>query len=322
MSLEIFKGGRLPQLPEGQRLQIQWLHQYFGRPAATYPIDVSAGITEWLMLGNGPDSTLTVNGGQPVGDCVPCAWKHDVMIALVEGKLTEGAPTADEVVTLYLEYDNGQDNGVVIAAFLLWLYQKGYIAGFAPVALDQVDSTMDEFDRGVILGVNLTDSNEGEFPGTWTEGPGNLPDPSMGHGVLKVKSASPNGQGTLVSWGALVNATPEWLAACPEEAWLILTPEDRAAFPADQWAALVADLDALPNAHDVPVTVPPAPTPAPPAPTPTPTPPPTPPAPPQPTPTPPVDPPPAPAPTPAPPEPPPGAWQWLHELLEWLKEHA
>src|SRR5258708_13188 len=178
--------GRLPQRPEGQRFAIQYSHDYAPAPPPVYPVDVSQGITEWGMLSNGPDPTLTnppagVDPNQGVGDCGPAGVAHERMLA--------GAhPTANEVVALYWQYDQGQDNGVVIADFLLWLFQQQLIEGFAPVHHTAVDAVMDQFKRGVLLGVSLTDDADARFSTglPWTVSQGEAPNPSLGHVVLQI----------------------------------------------------------------------------------------------------------------------------------------
>ena len=295
--------GRLPELEGDERLAIPWVHEVFGAaPFQAYPVDVSVGITNWLMLGNGPDPTDTTgpNPQQGYGNCAPCTYEHDLMIAIVGGKLLVALPTANGTVTLYFLYTVGQDVGCVIADLLLWLYQHGYIAAFAPVAPGTEDGIMAQFKRGVILGVSLTNTNEGETNNgqPWSAGPGNPPNPRLGHAVLKVK-ANADGSGTAVSWGLGQIFTPEWNTLCVQERWLILTPDDKLAVGDAAWNALIAALDALPNATGPkPVPVPPAPTP-PPVPTP-------------PAPAPPVVPP-RPGPPPVPP------WtQWHQELEQWF----
>ena len=47
--------GRLPKKPPAQRFNIQYLSAYLTSPlpALAYPVDVTGGITDWGMLGNG-----------------------------------------------------------------------------------------------------------------------------------------------------------------------------------------------------------------------------------------------------------------------------
>jgi len=249
--------GRLPQRTEGNRFAIRWADEYGAPPAPTYPIDVSEGITAWEMLGN-----------DTLGDCGPAAVGHERMIA--------GAhPTTAEIEKLYLTYTGGKDVGVVLADFLLWLFHGGYIEGFAPVQPATVDAIMCQFQRGVLLGVSLTDDANDLFNQGQPWGSGSVtPDPNEGHAILKVKSAGAAGDGTIVTWGADQACTGPWLSACIDEAWVLVTKDD---LSTAGYAALLADLSALP--HNTEVPPPPAPTPAPPKPTPTPAPTPAPPAP-------------------------------------------
>lgn len=305
--------GLKPQRQGDERFAIKWMHEYLeATPTPSYPIDVSKGITDWQMLGN-----------DQYGDCVPAAVAHDRMLA-------GAAPTAQEVEDLYLAYDNGVDEGVVIADFLLYLFQKGLIEGFAPVAPSTVDTIMAEFNRGILLGVSLTDDAEQLFTDEQPWGSGSLtPDPNEGHGILLVKSQSASGPKTVVTWGADQEYTLAWGQACVDEAWAIVTKDDMGDAA---YAALLADLSALPHATDVPPSVePPAPDPVPPQPEP------------EPAPTPVPDPvPPTPVPDPAPPQPepipdpvaPPTPAERLlnvaskvehehflpHALREWVKE--
>lgn len=244
--------GRKPQRQGAARFAIKWAHEYVNAARPAYPIDVSKDITDWGMLGN-----------DQYGDCGPAAVAHERMLAGAQ-------PTAQEVIGLYLAYDKGQDEGVVLADFLLWLFQQGAVEGFAPVEPSTIDAIMAEFGRGVMLGVSLTDDAENLFNAgmPWTTAGGETPDPAEGHAILKVKSQSSNGDGTIVTWGADQVCTGDWLKACTDEAWVLLTKEDMGDAA---YAALLADLTALPHATDNPPPTP-APTPTP-SPTPSPTPP-------------------------------------------------
>lgn len=254
--------GLLPQRQGSDRFQVRWLEQYTGEAApATYPIDATKGqVIQWQMLGNGPDSTLTVHNGQPVGDCFFAGWQHEKIIAITLGRLSEAVPTADDTVTLYLAYDQGQDNGVILADALLWLYQQGHILAFAPVQISRMDEVMSQTGRGLLLGVGLTDKDMGNFertpPVVWSCGPSNPSNPSNGHCVLLVKKDAPQGNATIVTWGDVQEVDQLWEAACVQEAWLALNAEDRQSMGEVAWAELVADLDALPSAHGISVPTP------------------------------------------------------------------
>jgi hypothetical protein len=225
--------------------------------------------------------------------------------------------TAAAVVAQYLTYDDGQDEGVDIADWFAWCFQQGFIEAYAPVDYSNADSVhtaMINF-KGVILGVQLPDDAEQQFANgqPWTlDEPA---DPNNGHGILLVKY-DPT-YDTVVTWGALQEATIQWDAGCVDEAWCIVTAEDAANAGVD-FDALLADIRAL-GGEAVPTPVPPAPTPVPvpPTPEPAPTPPEPTPAPPDPVPpTPEPSPPPVPTPPdPAPPEPEPEHVIVLREVI-------
>lgn len=239
--------GKAPALQGEDKFDIQWVGAYATVPLSGSPTsaDVTAGLTDLLMLGNGPDSTLTLNNGNPVGDCVPVAEAHNKMIKAAGEGETEPNPTADSVVGPYLKFDQGTDQGVIIAKWLLWQYQQGNIEAFAPVDVkdrDQLQAAMIAF-HGVIVGVELTDDAQQLFPdGVWNVDDGQAPDPQMGHGILFGKYDPTNDfYGTWAKW---MKATKGWTAACATEAWVIVTSEDAAAANVDI-NALKADIDAL-----------------------------------------------------------------------------
>jgi hypothetical protein len=240
--------GRLPVKPPDERFNIQFLSRYLKSPlpAPAYPIDVSGGITAWQMLGNGPDPTLHVNGGQPVGDCTFAGRQHLRMAKAAAGDETETWETTDELVTEYLAYDHGQDVGANIADLLLYWFNATKIKAFAPV--DHTDRTacdaaMTAF-HGLYVGVNLTQDADQLFAEgqPWTVANGEKPNRNDGHCIVKVKA---DGQqfDTWVTWGALQQSTEEWAAACLDEAWAIVTTEDEAAKL--DMVALLADIRAL-----------------------------------------------------------------------------
>jgi len=240
--------GRLPAKPPGQRFPIQYLTNYLTSPLPppSYPIDVSGGITEWQMLGNGPDPTLTVHNGQPVGDCTFAGRQHLRMAKAAAASEAETWETTDDLVTEYLAYDHGKDEGANIADLLLYWYKAGTIKAFAPVdhtdpaACDAVMATF----SGLYVGVNLTDDADALFGDgqAWTVANGERPDPRDGHCIVKVK-ADGNQVDTWVTWGALQESTRDWTAACVDEAWALVTTEDDAAKV--NMPALLAAIEAL-----------------------------------------------------------------------------
>ena len=197
------------------------------------------------------------------------------------------------------------------------MYQQGYIDAFAPVQLNRVDAVMAQTQRPIIFGGALTDTDQQNFeltpPVVWSSGPSNPSNPQNGHCYLRIKKAAAVGNATIVTWGDEQEVDPSWQAACDQEAWLILTKDDQQEVGPVVWGQIIADLDALPAAHGIPV---PAPVPSPsPAPT-------TPPAPPV-TPSEPPNPAPAPDPLPQPDHPlPVDLLEWWAKVESWARRHG
>ena len=242
------KRGRLPKKPPGERFAISYVDAYLTQqlPPPTYPVNVTGGITDWGMLGNGPDPTCTAypNG---VGDCTFAGRQHNRMAKAAAGDETEVWETSNQLVAEYLAYDDGQDKGAQIADLLLFWYNAGTILAFAPVDHTNpaaVDSAMAAF-HGAYVGVNLTDDAENLFAEgqPWTTANGEQPDPNDGHCIIKV-AADGSQFDTWVTWGAEQQSTLAWTAACLDEAWVIITQEDADATNLDI-AQLRADIDAL-----------------------------------------------------------------------------
>jgi len=143
-----------------ERFNIQYLSAYLTSPlpAPAYPVDVTAGITDWQMLGNGPDPTCTKDPNG-VGDCTFAGRQHYRMAKAAAIPETETWESSNALVTEYLAYDHGKDQGANIADLLLYWYKAGTIQAFAPLDHTnpaEVDAAMAAF-HGVYVGVNLTD---------------------------------------------------------------------------------------------------------------------------------------------------------------------
>jgi hypothetical protein len=240
--------GRLAVKPPAERFAIQYLSSYLSAPlpAPVYPIDVTGGITDWGMLGNGPDPACTSHP-DGVGDCTFAGRQHYRMAKAAAGHEAEQWESSNALVAEYLAYDHGQDRGANIADLLLYWYKAGTILAFAPLDHTnpaEVDSAMAAF-HGVYAGVNLTSDADKLFEEgkPWTTEGGEQPDPSEGHCIVKA-GADATTFDTWVTWGAAQRSTLDWTHACLEEAWVILTSEDVRDAGVDI-AALRADIDAL-----------------------------------------------------------------------------
>jgi hypothetical protein len=238
--------GRNHVKPPGERFNIGWVHSYLPAPlpAPVYPVDVSGGITDWGMLGNGPDPTCTVDP-KGVGDCSFAGRQHYRMAkAACEGETGIAWETSNQLVEEYLSYDKGKDVGANLADVLLFWYKAGKILAFAPVDHTDktaVDSAMQAF-HGCYVGVNLTSDADQLFEQGKPWALDAAPNPNDGHCIVKVKADT--GTDTWVTWGAEQQSTVQWTTACLEEAWVIISQDDAAATNINL-AQLQADIAAL-----------------------------------------------------------------------------
>jgi hypothetical protein len=237
--------GRLPVLPPAERFPIKYVHEYLTAPlpAPTYPVDVSENITDWLMLANGPDPTCTTHPNG-VGDCTFAGRQHYEMAKATYYKEPVPTETSNQLVAEYLAYDHGVDKGANIAHLLLSWYKSRKILAFAPVDHTNrlaVDAAMVAF-RGVYVGVTLTDNADQLFEAgrPWALN-GQQPDPNEGHCIVKVGSDGTN-LDTWVTWGALQRSEFDWTAACLDEAWVIIAPQEATVVDLPQ---LRADINAF-----------------------------------------------------------------------------
>ena len=205
-----------------------FIHHCADLPAAKYPVDVTGGITDWKMLGNGPDQTCDV-APDGVGDCTFAGRQHYRMAKAARGQENEAWETSDQLVEEYLAYNHGEDQGANIPTLLSYWFHSGKILAFAPVDHRdpaKVDAAMQAF-SGVYCGVSLTDDANQLFANgqPWTVSDGQQPDPNDGHCIVKVKADGKQLDG-YITWGAEQPADTGWTAACLEEAWVIITEED------------------------------------------------------------------------------------------------
>ena len=263
----------------------------FALPTPVYPIVRTEGIPDkgWGMMGNGPDPTLTVNGGNPVGDCgVAAVPGHADMLtaALVGLDLASNTLSSDAIVSLYLQYTGGQDIGVDLGDWLLWLFQQGKIEGFVAVSLPELDAALAYFNV-VVTGVSLNPQADAQVENgqPWDVGPGDEPNPQEGHAILYDEALSPTGPYGWITWGQFQPSTAAWRNACPQQAFAVMTKQEAEAKGfAAQFDAAVAALHAL-GGTAVPD---PSPAPVPPAPV-------------------------------GPPPPPAAAIPWMREVIDWLE---
>lgn len=215
-------------------------------------------------------------GNDVYGDCGPAATEHIRMVqgimSVVNGKpqWEPGFRPPHTAYTegLYFAYGRTQgepglypDYGVDNQSWLLWLFQHGYIEGFAEVDItptvingltgqQRMHRAMLDF-RGCLVGVRLTDDAEQLFNDhkPWTTANGESPDPEEGHDIcLTAYDETYDVYGT---WGAWQEATLDWTRVCANECYVILTKvlADRAGY---DFNAAVEKLKAYPDVHLAP----------------------------------------------------------------------
>lgn len=191
--------------------------------------DTSHAFTGWGMVGNGPDPTLTINDGQPVGDCFFAAVAHGLMNkALVQSNggyaldpelVPVIQPTADHWVGLYLGYQNelspgktatsGPDNGTEPVAGFKWLTAAGIIKRWGLVAPSKLnEATYDH--NGVLLACALDADAEQEFEHhqPWRNLPASVDPIEGGHAIYRV-GFTPR-YGTEITWAEDQQAARAW----------------------------------------------------------------------------------------------------------------
>jgi hypothetical protein len=228
--------------------------------------------------------TFNMDGNDQWGDCVVAGWDHfrQVVTSLLTG--TGKTFSTEEIVAFYRtqnpkfdpdNYDEANDNGMVIQDFLGYLQKNGYILGFAKVDHTSGDDVKAAIYLGlaVIIGVDLETAQQSQSvwdykrSGEWG-----------GHCVTTVKYTGSPDQQTCVTWGELQPMTENFLAQQCDECWFVITQDhvDHPAFREGFDLQKFADAFKTLTGRDFPAVVPapqPTPTPAPvPGPTPTPTP--------------------------------------------------
>ena len=221
--------GRLPS-------SISALGAVANLPAA--PTSWTSPRLKWGMLGN-----------DQYGDCVFAGSAHAVMAV---AKFLKISVTfyAQGVTKWYLNWDRGQDVGVVMDGFLrTWqddtetskeFYGYGPAAPFSrvdPTNVDQVKSCIATF-GAVLVGANLQQAQEDQFSKgqMWDYVPGS---PSVGGHCVALTGFNSVGP-YVVSWGKGFRATWAWVTNCCDEAYTAVFP---AALEAQKYVAPLPELD-------------------------------------------------------------------------------
>jgi hypothetical protein len=163
-----------------------------------------------------------------LGDCVLAGHVHLSQAIAHENDGTYKVPDGQVIQTEYFDLTGGADTGLVESTFLTTA-QKAPVLGsqvdvFCPfnhANVDSVKSIIYTF-GGVFLGVNLPQSAENQFPGTWTVVPNS---PIIGgHCIVAVGYDAQFVY--IITWGKVIRCTWEWFTTYVDEAYAILYTEE------------------------------------------------------------------------------------------------
>ena len=199
-----------------------------------------------------------MDGNADYGDCGVAGLNHGFMAAAADTREGESFPTADQVVSYYLNYTGGQDSGVVLSDYLSYVKQNGFyghsVSAYAPVSVSDVNTlrfAINAYDFayvGITVTSAMMQAAQGNPPWTWTLEEANDPDQVGGHCIPIVGYDST--WLYAVTWGNIVRiAYPAW-HQMGDEAWCVLTGELVSAGGDGHGislAALQADLSKLNN---------------------------------------------------------------------------
>ena len=241
------KRGRLPAKTGSDKLPIGWVHSYLTQPlpAPVYPVDVSGGITDFLMLGNGPDPSCrtiptawetapsraanTTGWPRPQQATRPRQWETSTNSSTSTSPTTTGRTSGRTSPTSCCSGTGRHDPRVRPRGPCRPGSRRRGHAGVPRRVLGSRPHRR----RGRAVPAGPALGRRG----------GRAARPSDGHCIVKV-AADGHVYDTWVTWGAVQRSTLAWTEACLTEAWVIITEEDAKAANLDI-AALRADIDAL-----------------------------------------------------------------------------
>lgn len=224
--------------------------------------------TPWQMDGNGPDPEVTLPGVPPnwpgAGDCV-AVGKRNLSVTSNYTAFGQVAmvPTPNDVVSQYCvdvnctpeqlftdpdQYDTGED---ITTSLTKWCTTEEYGDKLGFTAQVDPSSQGDVLNGlflggGLLIGLQLRENNEQEFPGTWTW---NAQSQVIGGHCVELTGYDLTRQmAWLVTWGQLIGITFQCLFNSMDEAHVYATAQAIAAGKGPTGLLLPAwqaDLDAL-----------------------------------------------------------------------------
>lgn len=204
-----------------------------GPASAPDAYDKTNGANGFQMLGNGPDPTLTVNNGQPVGDCGVVSTVNVTYVDSVETGQPFTMPSSNEVASWYLNYDHGQDLGVSNPQLLETWHASGTpwggkILGAGGVnyrSWDESWAYLYAFGSGILavaVSEAMEDATQAGQPWDYT---GSAADQNIlgGHDVCVFARQSAD-LGVLATWGQRQLFTERWWKHFVQSLDVVVTP--------------------------------------------------------------------------------------------------
>lgn len=200
-------------------------------PDSPPSFDHTNGWDGFEILGNGPDKTLTVNGGKPAGDCGFVMTVNAACVDALETAEPFTMPTSNAVVLDYFRYNHGADRGVQNPQlFNYWhtvgLPWGGKLHSWADANHYDFDESMAACNAFGCLALEIVvwqemmeASNAGE-PWDWT--PATDDTPEGGHDTLCIARVNGDG-GELITWGLRQPFTLAWWKHAVQGASVLLT---------------------------------------------------------------------------------------------------
>lgn len=236
------KLGCLPgQIPVGLRDLTYYVAGSLPKPPPSVAVPA---FPDWGMLGN-----------DTYGDCGVAGLQHGLEADATITHENESWATADQAVSYYLQYTQGQDSGVVLSQYLAYVRAHGYfgkhVHAYAPVAVNDIPTLqLATFMYGfAYTGIQVTSAmqlafqNHQPWDGVAVSGPviGGHCVPVVGYDDQFVY---------IITWGGVQAITYSAWHAIATEAWAIISGEFVARNGDGRGislAALTADLDRLAN---------------------------------------------------------------------------
>ena len=236
-------------------------HGKFGRLAAQFPAGL--GDLTRYVAGSLPKAPASVavpkvaewgmDGNDTYGDCGVAGLNHGLMSAAAVTGETETFPDDEQIVDYYLGYTGGQDNGVVLSAYLAYVKKTGFfghtVAAYAPVAVQDIPTlqfAVSAYDFAY-TGITVTEAMQEAFQQgePWTLDV--LDSPIAGGHCVPIVGYDSNYL-TVVTWGGTQQIAYSAWHYIASEAWAVISGELVAAKGDGHGinlAALQADLSKL-----------------------------------------------------------------------------